>query len=333
MIETLYIEEAVLDHPRTARVLSRFPRARTVKIERYSEVFNRRTQNFRLQKRKPALILAAKHDGHVLPTPPGYGIGGTHNYYFSHMLNCIYDCRYCFLQGMYSSANYVLFVNFEDFFAAIDRVIQAHSGEPVYFFSGYDCDSLALESVSHFVREALPFFGTRPNAWLELRTKSIHLKPLFEAPALENCVVAFSLTPDAASRALEHKVPPLARRLELMGRLAKAGWPIGLRFDPLIHGEGWAEDYAQLFEQVFQAVPSSSVHSVSYGPLRFPRAMFRDIVKLYPEEPLFASPISTRGPMASYPPDTEAAMSAFCDSQLRQYVPQSRFFQCTPETK
>ena len=31
------------------------------------------------------------------------------------MYNCIYDCKYCFLQGLYSSANYLVFVNYEDF--------------------------------------------------------------------------------------------------------------------------------------------------------------------------------------------------------------------------
>ena len=46
----------------------------------------------------------------VLKTPDNFTIGFKKNYYFSHMLNCIYDCKYCFLQGMYNSANYVLFI-------------------------------------------------------------------------------------------------------------------------------------------------------------------------------------------------------------------------------
>ena len=148
MIETIYIESGVLDHPRTQAVLRRFSKAEQIVIERYGEVFNRRGQNFRLQKRQPALVLAEKHDGHVLPTPPGYGIGGEHNYYFSHLLNCVYDCRYCFLQGMYRSAHFVLFVNYEDFFAGVDAALARHSEQDVYFFSGYDCDSMALESVT-----------------------------------------------------------------------------------------------------------------------------------------------------------------------------------------
>ncbi|SVD49612.1 uncharacterized protein METZ01_LOCUS402466, partial [marine metagenome] len=67
-----------------------------------------------------------------MATPEGYGIGGKNNYYFSHMLNCIYDCRYCFLQGMYRSAHYVLFVNYDEFFGAMDAKLMAHDGEDVW---------------------------------------------------------------------------------------------------------------------------------------------------------------------------------------------------------
>ena len=87
------------------------------------------------------------------------------------MMNCIYDCRYCFLQGMYSSANYVLFVNFEDFESEIEHLIRIHPKDKITFFSGYDCDSLALENISGFVSHILPVFQNQESAVLELRTK------------------------------------------------------------------------------------------------------------------------------------------------------------------
>ena len=119
MIETIYIEEEVIDHSTTKRILKNLPRAQIIEISRYQELFNKRYQNFRLQKMNPGLILAKKHDNFVLPVPPGFGMDAQKNFYFSHMYNCLYDCRYCFLQGMYSSAHYVLFVNYEDFVKSI----------------------------------------------------------------------------------------------------------------------------------------------------------------------------------------------------------------------
>ncbi|MDD1611585.1 MAG: DNA photolyase, partial [Methylococcaceae bacterium] len=169
MIETIYIEENLRNHPRVLEVTARFPEARRIICGRYGEVFNPKAQNFRLQKQRPALILAEKFKNFTLPAPSGYGIGASKNYYFSHMLNCLYDCRYCFLQGMYHSAHYVLFVNYEDFQQDIRRIAGLHPDEAVHFFSGYDCDSLALEPVTGFAAHFLPFFAELPNAWLELR--------------------------------------------------------------------------------------------------------------------------------------------------------------------
>ena len=91
-----------------------------------------------------------------MPAPSEYSIGGDLNYYFSHMLNCIYDCRYCFLQGMYRSANYVLFVNYEEFYQQIKLICNSHADKSCHFFSGYDCDSLAMEPVTGFMQYLLP---------------------------------------------------------------------------------------------------------------------------------------------------------------------------------
>ena len=113
-MQPLYVEADCLNHPRAKAIIDRYgASAHVVICEHYGEVFNRKAQNFKLQKKKPALILAKKRGKRVLPTPEGFGIGGSQNYYFSHMLNCIYDCRYCFLQGMYPSAHQVIFLKLE----------------------------------------------------------------------------------------------------------------------------------------------------------------------------------------------------------------------------
>ena len=285
MIESIFVEQAVRDHPRTREVLQRFPAARVIDCGRYGEIFNPKAQSFRLQKQRPALILAEKFKSFVLPAPASYGIGAEHNYYFSHLLNCLYDCRYCFLQGMYRSAHYVLFVNYEDFEQEIRRIAAEHDGKPVHFFSGYDCDSLAMEPVTGFVGAFLPLFRDLPNAWLELRTKSTQTRALANMPPLESCVVAFSFTPAAVAVALEAKTPSLERRLAAARRLQQLGWPIGLRFDPIIYHENWRNAYAELFAQVFRELAADRIHSVSLGTFRLPDAFFRRMAGLYPEEP------------------------------------------------
>lgn len=330
MIDTLYIETAVAEHPRAAAIRARFPRARVIDCERYGEVFNPRAQNFRLQKQKPALILAEKFKNFALPAPPGYGIGGRRNYYFSHMLNCLYDCRYCFLQGMYQSANYVLFVNYEDFQRHLEDICAEAPDEAVYFFSGYDCDSLALEPVTGFAEHFLPFFETLPNAWLELRTKSTQIRNLLIRAPHPRCVVAFSLSPDAVADKVEAKAPSVAKRIEAAAKLQQHGWPVGLRFDPLIYQHTYRQQYRDLFEQVFAALEADKLHSVSLGAFRLPEQYFKKIHKLYPDERLFASPLQTQAGMVGYRGGLEREMLDDCSAMLLEHLAESQFFPCTP---
>jgi spore photoproduct lyase len=245
------------------------------------------------------------------------------------MLNCLYDCRYCFLQGMYRSAHYVLYVNYEDFGSDIDRILAERNGATSWFFSGYDCDSLALEPVSGFTQHFLPFFATRPDAHLELRTKSTQVRSLLHREPLPNVVTAFSFTPAEMHRALEHKVPTVERRLDAMAQLQQAGWLTGLRFDPLIYQDDYREQYRRLFSLVFERLDADRLHSVSLGTFRLPRGYFKNIVRLYPDEPLFAGAFAESGGMVSYPPELERELGDYCSTELLRHIPEQLLFPCS----
>ena len=328
MINTIYVEESVLDHPRTRQIFERFPAATLITCQRYTEIFNRKSQNFRLQKKQPALILASKFKQHVLPVPDNYCLGAQHNYYFSHMLNCMYDCRYCFLQGMFRSAHYVLFVNYEDFATEIAKKIKQHESESIQFFSGYDCDSLALEPVTRFTEFFLPFFEQHPQASMELRTKSTQIRPFLDRRPLDNVVIAWSFTPEEIADALEHKTPPVSKRIEAMTRLQAYGWPVGIRFDPVIFDENFHMNYEKLFTNIFNRIDIDSLHSVSLGSFRLPRDYFRNIYKLYPDEILLASPLEEHNGIMRYKQQLEKEMLTFCSEKILTFVPERKFFPC-----
>ncbi len=331
MIDQIYVERAVRAHPRTRAILKRFSRAVVTECERYGEIFNRRGQNFRLQKRNPALVLAEKFGRCVLPAPPEYAIGGAQNYYFSHALNCPYDCRYCFLQGMYRSAHYVLFVNYERFMDAIEETAAGAGDASVHFFSGYDCDSLALDRVSGFTQAFLPVFRRHPQALLELRTKSVQIRSLLAQEPLPNCVVAYSFTPPAIAAALEHGAPPVGSRIRALRRLQERGWLIGLRFDPLIYHDSALAQYQALFARIFEHLDADGLHSVSLGGFRLPRPFYRTLARLYPEDALFSSPLEETEPgMVAYRQDLQDELMSFCARALLEYVPEERLFPCQP---
>ena len=329
MIETIYVEDEIQNHPKTKFILNKFKKSRIISINKYGEIFNKRNQNFRIQKANPCLILAHKKDNFVLPAPEGFGIGSSKNFYFSHMYNCIYDCRYCFLQGMYSSANYVIFVNFEDFDISIEKIIENNLDSKVTFFSGYDCDSLALENVTGFAKHILPIFRKYPQIEIEFRTKSIQKEPFLSMKPMRNVILAYSLMPELMSNSLDNKAPSISKRIQVISELASKGWKIGLRFDPLIHGENWKELYQELLENIYNNIFLDNLHSVSFGSLRFPKRMFKDIFKLYPHEPLFTSPLSHNNKMISYDIEIEEEMTSFCKNLSLKYMNEDQIFKCS----
>ena len=322
---SVYIEEEIAETERVTDILERLGDIPKIRIERYGEIFNRAGQNFRLQKQAPALILAKKHGKKVLPAPEGYGFEQGGGFYFSHMLNCLYDCRYCFLQGMYRSAHYILFTNYEDFMH--DILGQSAQAGGNVFYSGYDCDSLAMEPVSGFCDSFIPFFGSRSDMTLEIRTKSTQVRKLLEFDPLHNCVVAMSFTPEAAAKRWEHRVPAITKRLQAMRKLQQAGWPVAIRFEPVIAEPEVENNYERLFQQVFATLDGELLHSVSLGEFRLPTGFHKKMVKLYPEEGLLARETISSDGMVSLAGGGERMMQAL-ESRLLTHVNGSRYYRC-----
>lgn len=331
MYKTIYIEEQVRDLALTKSILNRFSSANKVACDSYSEIFNRKSQDFRLQKSNPSLILAQKNYRHVLPAPAGYSLGCPHNYYFSVMMNCVYDCRYCFLQGMYRSAHHVLFVNYEDFADAIVSTARLHNDSDVWFFSGYDCDSLAMEPFAGVADFCLNLTQKEKNIWLELRTKSTQIRSLLNRSPINNVVVAFSMTPRKISEQLEVKVPLLSKRIFAIQQLQEAGWNVGIRIDPLIYASDYKQQYGELFEEVFSVLDVDLVHSVTYGGFRMPRDFFRTIERLYPDDKFIAQPFAESGKHISYPKRIEQEMAKWCLEELIKYIDIEKIYHATVE--
>lgn len=328
MVDTLYIEQHVADHARTEKIAGRYPKAKRVYIQHYGEVFNSHSQNFRLQKNNPALVLASKQNRKVMPTPAQYETGGGAHYYFSHMLNCVYDCRYCFLQGMLRSANYLVFVNYEDFMSDIrDKALEHQNDDkPAWFFSGYDCDSLAYEPVTNFADYFIDAFKGVSNSVLELRTKSTQIRSLLQRPAQDNVVVAYSLSPESIAAEVEVGAPSFAKRLEALVKLQEKGWRIGLRFDPIVWHQNYIDDYQETVDLVFKALDASAIDSVTLGGFRLPKGFYKSMHKLYPEHWLFSAGLSDESGMITYSKSIEGEVLTKVGEMCERHIGSDKLF-------
>ena len=211
MFDFIYAEESILDHPRTPLPAGPLPPRSASPLRPLRRGLQPHGTELPPAKAPPLHSSSpTRPDGASSPHPTATASAASATYYFSHLLNCPYDCRYCFLQGLYRSAHLVLFVNYEDFQQDIAAHIAEDTTDTPYFFSGYDCDSLALEGITHFTADFLPFFADHPQAYFELRTKSVRIKTLLAIEPLPSCVVAFSMTPPALADQFEVGAPPVA---------------------------------------------------------------------------------------------------------------------------
>jgi len=171
----IYIEREAYDYPLSDFVLSKFHNSSIIDIKHYKDIFNRPGQDFQTQKASMKLILAKKPDPFLYPvTDMVQGHHISEFYYTTPMLNCLYNCDYCFLQGMYPSGNIVIFVNQDDLQnAIINKIDQKNSSQRMITVSiSYNTDLLAMENFFPLTKSWIDFASNKSNLMIEIRTKS-----------------------------------------------------------------------------------------------------------------------------------------------------------------
>ena len=142
----LYIEEEAFGYPMTERIRNCFPDASVIRISRYGELFDRPRQSYLEQYPSRNLILAVRHGTVIYPgAPVCQSFDQRWFYYCTPAMNCVYNCSYCWLKGMYQTANLVIFVNQEYFLEETEKLLMEH---PAYLCLAYETDLVPLEPMT-----------------------------------------------------------------------------------------------------------------------------------------------------------------------------------------
>ena len=320
----IYVEAAVLEHPRTKKLLAKFPTSKVVEISHYKDVFCRSRQSYTLQHRSLNLILAAKR-GELLyeGAPVCQSFGNRYFYYTSCMMNCIYDCEYCYLKGMYPSANLVIFVNLEDYFLQVEQMLKEH---PLYLCVSYDTDLLAMETLAGYAGEWCGFAEKHDNLKLELRTKCAGKRLAENLRPVPGVIYALTLSPQAVIDSYEHHTPSLAARLSFAAELIRAGCQVRLCFDPMIYLPDWKEHYAQMLQQVCEAIDMEQLVDVSVGTFRISQDYLKKMRKQEPDCALVWFPFQNENGYYHYPRQLMEEMEHFLTDRLEQKIPKEKIF-------
>ncbi len=320
----VYIERSADRYPLAQHILRKFPQAIRIEIDDYKDVFARSRQNFSIQKHSPKLILAVQKPPFVYAgAEVCHDFGNAHFYYTSSSLNCLYNCDYCFLQGMFPSGNIVLFVNVEDTFSEVRAMLKKH---PVYLSISYESDLLAFEHIAPFASRWIEFAGTERNLVIELRTKSANYAAIRALRPTPNVILAWTVSPEIVIAQHEPSTPKLAARLRCIRQAIDDGWNVRICFDPVLHIENWQEHYKRCVEQTFSAVPADRVHDISIGVFRIPKDYLKKMRKHRTDSALLHYPFVTKDEVAGYPEATAKQLVGFVYESVRAYVSPAKIY-------
>ncbi|MCI4406141.1 MAG: hypothetical protein JHC35_02500 [Sulfuricurvum sp.] len=316
----LYIERSVLDHPQTQMIRAKFGESQVIVIDHYKEVFNRPSQSFAAQSRSKKLILARK-EGKFLHEGSQYSDGFDHKQFFyaSSVMGCLYDCDYCYLQGLYPSANTVLFVNLEEAFVQL----LPYLGEDTLVATSYDTDTLAIESLTHQTREWLAFAEDHKHLHLEIRTKSANIKSLKSIAPNPRVTLAWTLSPQEIIDVYEHATPSFEKRLSAVEEAIALGWKVRLCVDPVIYTEHFDSLYPKLIDQIFETIDPNAIEHLTLGSFRMSQNHLRALKKLRRSDVAFY-PYAVRDEMVTYPERIENTILETLLSKALVYLPQER---------
>jgi spore photoproduct lyase len=320
----IYLEEGVERYPLTRVILDRLSNAKVVTVKNYKDVFARTGQNFQLQKRSPKLILARKKDNLIYEGSMASQDFGYRNFYYnSLLLNCVYNCDYCYLQGMYSSGNMVVFVNEEEFYHATLKAIEYRPfpQEPLYLCISYDTDLLAYETVVPYTTRFIEFTREHGDLVIEIRTKSANWRPLEDVLPNDRCILAWTLSPPEVAEKYEKLTPTPEQRIQAIKQCMDRGWPVRLCFDPVLRIENWETVYVSFFKEVFKRLPAEKIRDVSLGVFRMNPDYFKRIKKQRTDSDILYYPFESSPSIVSYPSEERKYMIATLKDALTNYLP------------
>ena len=313
----IYIEKEIADHPRTQAILKKCSSRGIFYVDRYMEIFGRKKQDIHFQMKHRSLILA-KASGELIyrGSPMCQDYGRRQFYYVSTMKNCLYDCEYCFLKGMYDCGYIVIFVNIDDIFDAVEQKLsEIDDDQTMYLSVSFDTDLFSFESLTGYCALWRQFAGEHPSCEIEIRTKGA---PVFspDQDDTANLITAFTLSPQYIIDRFEHNTAPLNARLRSARQRIDTGGTVRLCIDPMIYVRNWQELYGELVDQMAEALDLSAVRDFGIGTFRISKEYLKRLRVAEPESEAVQYPFETARGYAGYAQKIRENMMEFMRQKL-----------------
>lgn len=182
---------------------------------------------------------------------------------------CPYDCAWCYLKGTLRFRPQKTRPTVKSY-GKIEQHVRSFlcgpNGHRELLNTGELSDSLMCEGrTDPFSKFILSLFEGQEHHKVLFVTKSTNVRHLERGAYQDIAVISFSLNAEAVADRFEKKAPTVAQRIDAARKLARAGYEVRIRIDPMVPVEGWQQAYRSLVAALLsQFTPSR----ITLGSLR-----------------------------------------------------------------
>ena len=205
-------------------------------------------ETYKKAKNTLAIVNVPPSQLKLTPIPPSA------DFQFHLAKGCPAHCQYCYLAGSLPGAPITrAYANLETILENNERYIQPDRDSTSFEASCYT-DTLGLEHLTGNLSRTIEWFGRQHGAHLRWVTKYDGVDPLLDLPHNGHTRCRISLNADWVTKRLEGGTADLVARIVALGRLARAGYPVGVVLAPIMPFPGWQNDYREVLDGVAEAV-------------------------------------------------------------------------------
>jgi spore photoproduct lyase len=279
----IFVSEASRNEPLTKKIISRLPEAEIQYLRGDGDPITEQEieglsaqpgeSEAELFSRGKRVLQLTQHKGSWLKNCPGTLHHVCCNLFIVNPgEGCPFDCTYCYLQSyLKRNPTLKLYTNTQSMLDELNKTISQNPNRLFRVCTGELIDSLVWDELSDQSLELVPFFAQFPNAVLELKTKDNFVGNLISLRDRHsgNTVVSWSLNARTICENEELGAASLDERIEAAVKVIEAEYRVGFHFDPIVHFEGWQDEYKNTIDLIFSKVDPSKIAWISLSTLRY----------------------------------------------------------------
>lgn len=204
--------------------------------------------------------------------------------------NCNFWCEYCYLyMTFYMRPQSIHYINYDNMFAELEQFSASKARKNFQVLNlGELADPLAIDDITGFSTEVIPYAAKLPNVKLLFLTKSDNVQNLIDLDHRGKTILAWSVNSERIAKSLEHRTPSVDKRIEAAKKAQEAGYEVRFRIDPLFYYDGWEKEYQEVIDKIFEVTCPRVITFGAYRPssglinhirARFPKSQLIELDK------------------------------------------------------